>query len=204
MRWTILAPAVSLAAMLAAPASAALSDFRLPEPSTNQPEPERQGPVAPDVPESRRPPPTPAPAATRAPTPTPTPTPTIVVPDLTDAEPRAAPRATRTPAATPLPAAEAAPPPMVGAPSPVGTGQPDRAADAAPSALPAAPIAAETASPDTEGGFPWLWIVAALAALGALAFAGWRVWQQRGGSRPVVTPPIERPRPAPAAARFEG
>ena len=40
MRWTILAPAVSLAALLAAPASAALSDFRLPEPSTSQPEPD--------------------------------------------------------------------------------------------------------------------------------------------------------------------
>ena len=56
MRRTILAPAVSLAALLAVPAAAAVTDFRLPgDPAQQQPAPDRQGPVAPDVPESRGP-----------------------------------------------------------------------------------------------------------------------------------------------------
>src|SRR5690606_29077652 len=111
MRSTILALGTALA--LAAPAApaGAVRDFRLPpSPSQEQP-PDRVGPVAPDVPESRLPAPTPTPTAVRPATPAPSPTPTLVVPPEASetAAPRAAPAARATGAARP-PAAPPAPP----------------------------------------------------------------------------------------------
>src|SRR5690606_5174071 len=129
----ILGTALMLAAPVA-PAVAAVSDFRLPPPpSENQPPPDQQGPVAPDVPESR---PTPAPSPTaRAPSPAPTAAPPIVIPPRLEtptpasaptAAPAPAPRATAT--AAPVPASEA---PADPAPTPVPEG-----AEATPSPLP--------------------------------------------------------------------
>ena len=81
--------AFAVAAALAAPlvpAQAAVSDFRLPDPSEQQPPPDRQGPVAPDVPESRRPAPTPTPtASTPTPSPVVAPPPVIVAPPISAA-----------------------------------------------------------------------------------------------------------------------
>jgi len=195
MRRTILAHLACLSALLAAPATAALSDFRLPDTSTSQPDSDRQGPVAPDVPESRGPAPTPAPTASRDPAPLPTPTaapPRVVVPDLSGAAP--APARTRTPAATPT--ARSAPPPPLAQDAP--------AADVATS-LPSSPVAATTpgqlptvssstiAAPKESGAPVWPW-VAAVLALGAIGFAGWTVWRRRPVSGPVGVPEIERPR----------
>jgi hypothetical protein len=204
MRWTILAPAVSLAAVLAAPASAALSDFRLPGQTTQQqPPPDRQGPVAPDVPESQRPLPTPTPTATRAPTPTPTPP--ILLPDLSepDSETPTA-RTPPRPAATRLPAPTDTAAPTAGAAASEaatadGFGLPSTATT--PSPLPASAPASASAS-DHEGGSIWPWVLGALAALGGLAFGTWAWQRRRSLVGPSTVPEIQRPRlaPAPAAA----
>jgi hypothetical protein len=202
MRWTILAPAVSLAAALAAPAAAAVNDFRLPADPAAQPEPDRQGPVAPDVPESRRPAPTPAPTATRAATPS-VEQPSIVLPDLPAATPAptpaqtvSAPVATTRPSAAP-PTGEAELPTTqsVAADGPVfpsGTRGPAAAA----------PASARVARPDGGGSSSWLWVLATLAGLGTLGLAGW-AWQRRQVSGPVLVPQVERPHlpasPAPEA-----
>jgi hypothetical protein len=201
MRRTVLASAVSLAALLAAPASAALSDFRLPGDTQRPPDPERVGPVAPDVPESRGPAPTPTPTrqSTRPPASQPSAEqPAIVVPELPAAAPTtASPRSAARPAEPrQIPAGEL---PAIGAPAPqpsgtAGAGLPE--ASTLPSAFPgSAPSPAEPAT--EEGGSFWLWALAALAALAAFALAAW-AWRRR---RPVVgsaaVPQLERRRLAP-------
>ena len=205
MRWTILAPAVSLAALLAAPVSASLSDFRLPERPAQQPEPDRQGPVAPDVPESRRPP-APAPTASREPAPVPAPTaaaPRIVQPDPSDTAPAPTPtRSARAAAPAPGPAPAAAPTTAADAPSPAGgvndgLGLP--AVDSTPGVLPAEPPAPTVAAPAEEGGSWWPWALAALA-LGALGTAGWFWRQRRQAAGLGAMPEVERPRVGPALA----
>lgn len=196
MRWTTLTSAVSLAVLLAAPASAALSDFRLPEGSTQQPAPDQQGPVAPDVPESRRPAPTPAPTASREPAPAPQ----IVVPDIGEQTP-APERTTAAPvAAASRPAVER---PVVTTGSPLPEAAPSDSVQLPPAA--AAPTAAapatSIASPaEAEGGLPWLLILGGLAALSAFAFLGWLWRQRRPVSRPAKVPQVERPSPAPEPA----
>jgi len=204
MRWTILAPAVSFAALLAAPASAALSDFRLPDASpAPQPEPDRQGPVAPDVPESRRPAPTPAPA-NRAPAPVPTATvPQVEQPDVSDDAPATQPsRNTGAPAATARRSVSDAPAgaadsPGAEVPAAGGLGLPS--AGTAPVAASPATASTSVAASAAAGGLPWLWALAALAALAALGLAGWKWWQRRPVSRQAAVPQVERPR-VPAAA----
>src|SRR5690606_11745631 len=89
-------------ALLAAPAGAAVSDFRLPAPRETQQPPDRQGPVAPDVPESRRPAPSPTPTPTAStPVPVPIVTPPAIEPPRIAAPPAAISTATPTPRASP-------------------------------------------------------------------------------------------------------
>lgn len=203
MRRTILVPAVSFAALLAAPASAALSEFRLPDASAPQPEPDRQGPVAPDVPESRRPSPTPAPTS-RAPAPTPAPAstaPRIVVPNLSDTTREPAPARTLRPTARPGQTPAAAPTVAADTPAPDafatgGLGLP--AAGTAPIAK--SPGSSVALSEEEASSSFRSWALAALAALGALGFAGWAWWQRRPVSRATTVPKIEPPRLVPAAA----
>ena len=205
MRWTILAPAASLGVLLAAPASASLSDFRLPADPAVRPEPDRQGPVAPDVPESRRPAPTPTPTS-RAPAPTPAPTataPRIVLPDLSDEAPAAQPsRTTRDPAATARPSAPDAAAVAADASGTDAATEGLGLSDAGPAPIAASPFPASTSAATTEtvGSSLWLWALAALAALGALGFAGWIGWKRRPVSRPAAVPQVERPRLVSATA----
>jgi hypothetical protein len=199
MRSTILALGAAL--MLAAPAApaAAVRDFRLPpSPSQQEPPPDRVGPVAPDVPESRMPAPTPT--AVRPATPAPSPTPTLVVPPETSQTPaqRSAPAAQGTPAARPPEAAQPAQ-----APGEIATPESPETAPPAFESWPSMPpdAAAQASSPPHEesGGAWWLWALAGLLGLGAaLGAAAW-LWRRRE-SAPVVVPQIERPRVAPEAA----
>src|SRR5205085_6234387 len=104
MRVSTLSSRLALAGALALSASTGFAQdpnaFRLPTPSAS-PAPVRQGPVAPDVPESRQPPrpsptPTPAPTAAAQPAPAPTPSPTsapATAPSAPTARPTATPRA---------------------------------------------------------------------------------------------------------------
>ena len=202
MRLKILAPAISLAAVLAAPASAALSDFRLPGQTTQQQPPtDRQGPVAPDVPESQRPLPTPTPTARE---PAQTPTPTIVLPDLPQptsesTSPRTAPRpaATRLPAPTDTaaPTADAATPEAAATPNSFGL----PAAAATPSPLPSSAPASAPSSEDEDSSI-WPWVLGALATLGGLALGAWAWQRRRSAVGPSAVPEIQRPRLARAPA----
>jgi hypothetical protein len=97
--------------------------------------------------------------------------------------------------------------------APVGAGVADGAAPgglalpaetASPTATAAAPPATVAESAE-EGGFPWLWALGGVAALGALGLAGWS-WRRRRTPSAREAPQVERPRvgpipePAPAAA----
>ena len=204
MRQTIHLALIPALAVLALPGTAVaatggLNDFRLPQGGSQaQPEPQRQGPVAPDVPESQipraTPTPAPAPVATTAPTPsaaatrpvgTASPRPAIILP--TPARSAApVPAATATvPAAAETPAAtviEDTVPPGAAAPP----------APRLPQPLPAPSVAAD------DGRTGWLpWAVGAAALLAALAL-GWLAMRRRvGPSRQQAVPVVERPRPAP-------
>lgn len=202
MRRTVVASAVCLSALLAAPASAALSDFRLPVDPPPQSEPERVGPVAPDVPESRAPAPTPTPTPRRTAPETTAEEPRIVVPNLPAARSTSAPA--RTTASTPVaPRPSTTEEPVAAetaAPEAGGTGLPQPAATA-PIPLPAA----STAAPVDEGGSWWPWALAALAGLGLIGFAAWAWLRARPVAGPAAVPQLERPNlgaappPAPVA-----
>lgn len=196
MRRTVVVSAVCLAALLAAPASAALSDFRLPGDSAQQqPPPDRVGPVAPDVPESRAPAPTPAPTP-RGPAPETTTTePRIVLPDLPAAAPTPAPTrtagapATRPPAPTGEPVVTETPDSLV-----TDSFGPSAAATSS------SPLPDSTGSPppaDQSGSF-WLWALAALVGLGAIGLAGWAWLRRQPIAGPSAVPQLERPRLGPA------
>ena len=194
MRSTILALGTALALAVPAAPAAAVRDFRLPPgPSQQQPPPDRQGPVAPDVPESRAPTPTPTPTAVRPSTPAPTPTPTLVLPPETGqtAGSRPAPAVRSTPTARTPEAAS--PVPTATQDSPPGSPEPTLPAfEGLPQASPSA------ASPDLSeaGGAWWPWALAGLLGLGAvLGLAGW-LWRRRENA-PLVVPQVERPRLAP-------
>src|SRR5690606_23481084 len=153
--------------LLSAPAGAAVNDFRLPVPSETQQPSDRQGPVAPDVPESQRVP-TPAPSATeRAPTAVPT-----IVPPPVLAPPSSAPAPDISP-----PAADASSTARTAAvePAPIATGTPAEVAETGesnfpseqPEASPAAPhrvAAGETATEPGAWPVPWLLGGAAILA----------------------------------------
>lgn len=175
------------------PAWAAASGFRLPpSPSEQQrQQPERQGPVAPDVPESRQPAPTRAPPAS---TPTLTPEvipPAIAVPQPIEATPEA-PAPQRTQTATPRPAAQQStvelpsdPVTETLLPEPVG----EPAITAGPSPIRPAPAG-------NGSDFPWLWALAGLLAVGLAGLALWW-WRREAGV--IEVPEIERPRVVPSA-----
>ncbi|HYD25879.1 MAG TPA: hypothetical protein VEB68_13895 [Croceibacterium sp.] len=201
MRPTRLALAAALVlAAPAAPAAASVRDFRLPpDPSQTQPAPDQQGPVAPDVPESRRPAaapaptPTPTPAASRpAPAPTVTP-PRVVLPSATSA-PQADGR--RTPASRPatLPAATpSAPVADTAAPEPnpvEGLGIPSSASQTPP----AAPAAVDALQPADDGGSTWPWLLAVLLGAAGAGGTAWTVWRRRQRRGALAVPRIERPR----------
>lgn len=182
------------AALLAAPAAAQDSDFRLQPAPTPTPTPELIGPPA-ETP-APRPSPRPTPTRTVAP-PTATPTPRIVLPPVaaptrTPAQrsARPAPTATATPAAVPDVTPTSTP---TVAPGPVGT-------VGAPAAIPPPPT-----TPDMVASAParparswWPWI-ALMFVLGTAAFAG-VLWLRRriGPVGPLVVPEIERPRVPPS------
>ena len=175
MRRTVVASAVCLSALLAAPASAALSDFRLPVDPPPQSEPERVGPVAPDVPESRAPAPTPAPTPRGTPPETTADEPRIVLPDLPVATPTPAPARTAgaTAATRPSPA---------GQPAATETPSSDAGGLAVPQATTtASPLPSSTAGapPVHQGTSIWLWVLAALAGLAVIGLAGW-TWLRAG------------------------
>jgi len=199
---TFFASAVALsAAALAAPASGSVSDFRLPTDRPQQePPPDLQGPVAPDVPASRRVPaaPTPTPTASRPESPSPAASPPPVeIPAGLQARPTAA--STRQAAASPPPSA--APVPGTTA---VADGrrqpEPSPATSSAAAAPTLSPAAARRAERDA-GGWSWLWLFAAVPLLlAALVLAGRvaRRWVRRPIG-PVAAPQIERPRVGPPA-----
>ena len=203
MRPKFLVPLLALAATPAA----AVSDFRLPaDQPTQQPPPDLQGPVAPDVPASRRPPPTPtpSPSASRAVSPAPTAAPPpIEVPSGIRATPAARPPSrTATPGgATTLssPATGAPPPEALATESAVG------AAPATPAALPTRESVVSDGADPADEAWSWLWLLATVPLLAALVgVAAWalrrRVQRPAG---PVIAPRIERPRPGhgPASPR---
>jgi hypothetical protein len=197
MRPNVLAFAIALSATaLAAPAGASLSGFRLPGQQPQQtPPPDLQGPVAPDVPASRRgPTPTPTPTATASRTESPAAQP-VEVPTGLEARPGASPtRRAVAPAPTSAPASTLE----------TATALPEPVPAATPSAVAAgpAPIArASTAPAAAQGaGWSWLWwLVAIPLVLAALVLAGWVVRRRVGRPLgPVAAPRIERPRVGPA------
>jgi hypothetical protein len=201
MRSRILASVLALSALApASPAVASLRDFRLPgeRPQPEQPPPDLQGPVAPDVPSSRRPPPTPTPSPTpsagqpetREPAALP-----IEIPNGLQAAPVAS--ASPRPAATPRGAvpAETVPDESISAqptapspvPAPVTTASPARSPALEPSGVEAPPT-----------GRDWRWWLVALALLLTGFVAAARAVLRR--PRRAANPTAERPRPAPAAA----
>jgi len=198
MRLKILAFAVMCSA--AAPASASLSGFRLPSQQPRETAaPDVQGPVAPDVPESRRAPtPTPTPTAARTATPTPatTPPPRVEVP--TTLQPAATPaRRAAPPAPTSAAPTMATQAPVVAAPTPSAA---PSAAISTPAPAPL-PATAPTRPSPPETGWSWLWWLAAVPlVLAAVVAAAWaaRRWVRRPAGA-VVAPQIERPRVGPAA-----
>jgi len=194
MRRILIFLAVTLA-LAAAPAAAALRDFRLPDASTQQPDPERVGPVAPDVPESRgvRQAPAPLPTRTAAPSSS---LPAVEVPELSDPDPaptRAArvqvPATNATVTAAPTPTTDETQEPVPSDATPAG--------ETTPALLPSIPPGA-IAAPADQGGSLWPWAAAVLAALGAIGFAGWRLWRRRSSTAPAAMPSVERPRVLPA------
>jgi hypothetical protein len=205
MRSKTLALAVALSAFAVPPSAAASpSDFRLPgeRPEQQPPPPDLEGPVAPDVPASRRRPsaPAPTPTASGAEPPANAVAPPLVeVPTgLQPAPPASAPPRGTSPAPPPGPAAS---PTAVAPPEPSAASEPGAAPRrSAPAEQPSS--AGEIASAPQES---WWWsglLAAVPLALAALGIAGWAGRRRvRRASGAVAVPHIERPRlgPAPAA-----
>lgn len=196
--------ALTAVAALAAPLAAAppsMGDFRLPPEAAQQaPPPDRQGPIAPDVPESRRAAPTPAPApAPRASPPAPPGTvpPIVVPPPIAASPPPAEIRAAPSRGQPRLPPSPVAPPPRASATPAVG-------AAAAPSPVRSTPPTSMAPRADTAeeggGGTLWPWALAGLLGLATLGFAAWAWMRRRVGQGLAAVPQIERPRVAPPAA----
>lgn len=180
------------AALLAAPAAAQVSDFRL------QPAPTPTPAIIGPPPET----PTPRAAATPAPTPRltpgPTPAPTIAVPQPTPAPAPSPSRRPATPAARPTAAASVAATPAT-TPSPLSSAA---AGTSSATPAPALPTFANPspAAPAQPAGPWWPWIAAAVA-LGAAVLAGlWWLRRRIGPVGALVVPEIERPRVPPMPA----
>ncbi len=224
----LLASAAIVLPALALPHAAlaqSVSDFRLPPSPADTPtvDPDQQGPVAQDVPDSQ---PQAAPAPTPAPTPAATRRPPVVtVPSATPVVqpvPRASenqpsvrapqPRASASPASQPLPAAAATPeqtatPPagtatdsaaIPGDTAPLG----DAPAIVPPTAIlpPPAPTASDTDGDITSGLPAWaLWTAGIITLLGVLIGLLW-LSNRRGMPVARKVAPIERPQLPPVAA----
>ena len=194
---TALAACLAAACAFAAPAAASVSDFRLPDPSAQQQQqPDRQGPVAPDVPESRvRPTPTPTAARPAADA-----SPVVVPPVLDQPAARQPTRAVPPPVTSPRPGQ--APAPTAASTADSASGDPALPADGTITPAPLPASSAPTVASDTEGETSWwLWTLGALLAFGALGFAAWAWWQRRAAAGPVAVPQVERPRLAPSPAQ---
>jgi len=185
-----------IAALLAAPAGASVSGFRLPPAPTPTPTSNSQGPVDEAAPVRPAPAPAPAPSPSRTTTaPTPSPTPRATAPASQGAKPTPAPLRTG-PAAAPAPA----PARSDSAPGPIPAATASGTAAAPPPAQPfpvATSVAATTLAED-EGGASWPWLAAILLSFGAVL--GLFLWIRRrvGPLGPVIVPEIERPRVPPA------
>lgn len=197
-------PFAVAAFVMAQGAAAGVTGFRLPPASGSaQDQPEAQGPVAEDVPQSRPTPAQPAPAP--EPSPRAAQTPTIVLPPMEPAEPRTAPQPRVTPVpATPQPAAHQPAPAATSAsvepsadisrPEP-GIAEAIEAPSPSlvPPAMPTAPAATGAAA--ATGGWPG-WMIG-LPGILALLLAGAALWWRanRPMLRPAAVPTIERPTP---------
>jgi hypothetical protein len=197
MRSMRLALAVALpVAVLAMPANGRVSDFRLP---ADQPPPpsDVQGPVAPDVPASRRLGPTPTPTASAAPRPASTPTeaaPPVEVPEALRTRPTI--EDTRRTAAE-APAAERAP--SLPDAAPIPDSSPVAVPPAAPSGLPRPAETEENPAAESDGSWPWF-AAGAAGLLAALGLGAWRLRRRKRPERRVPAPAIERPRLAPSTS----
>lgn len=204
-RSTLLAgiPFAVAAFVMAQGAVAGVTGFRLPPaPGSAQDQPEAQGPVAEDAPQSRPTPAQPAPAPES--TPRAAPTPTIVLPPMEPAEPRAAPQPRVTPVpATPQPAARQPAPaaPSASAEPSADISRPEpgiaEAMEApSPSLVPPATPPATGAAAATGGWSGWIiGLLGILALLLTSAALWWRANRPR--LRRTVVPTIERPTPPP-------
>jgi hypothetical protein len=188
-----------IAALLAMPAAAQVSDFRLqPKPTPTPTPPPVVGPVLGDTP-APRPTPTPAPAPTPPPTltPAPAPAPRVTLPSAPTPSPARRPVPTASP--TPVPAAGATPAPATGFPAvqPLPGAGPTAAAP-----LPTiAPPPSAAASPAPAGRSYWGWIVFAFLLAAAGFGAAWWLRRRIGPVGPVVVPEIERPKVPPPRIR---
>jgi hypothetical protein len=200
MRSKTYAFAVALSATtLASPAGASLSGFRLPgeQPQQERP-PDVQGPVAPDVPASRRNPAAPSPTPTAArPSPAPTiaPQPIELPTGLRAPPPQANPaRRSATPTA-------AAPTPGPTAAAGLPQAEPATAPSPAAAAPPPADLPAAQPAPAAQAGWSWRWLLGAVSLLlAALAAAAWGLRRRaRRPIGPMAVPQIERPRVGPAS-----
>lgn len=188
--------AFALAATYASPAQAApgsLGDFRLP--SAQQQPDNRQGPVAPDVPESRRllpapaANPTPEPAQAPPPVASPSIAPEVQVPPGETAPAAVPPTRAAAPSTKPTPAPEMAElAPDIGLPPVADTAQP-------------VPAPADSRPAGEPRGSVWPWVLGSMALLGALGLAGLALRRRAFAHIPTKVPQIERPRldPVPPA-----
>jgi len=190
-----------IAALLAMPAAAQVSDFRLPAQPTPTPTPRVVGPVLGDTP---APTPSPSPTPSRVPTPAPTlspspaPAPRVTLPNLPTPTPSAVRRPAPAPGLAPTPTAGAAPGPVTVIPA-----QPTAGATAiAPAPLPTfAPVGPAAAAPAPPARSYWPWIVFVFLLGGAGFAAVWWLRRRIGPLGPVVVPEIERPRVPPPPIR---
>lgn len=189
--------ALNSAFLLSAPAGAAVNDFRLPSPLETEQPSDRQGPVAPDVPESQR---GPAPAPTAVET-APADVPTIVPPAAL-----LPPTSTPTPDISP-PAADASPTPdaavLEPAPTPTGAAE---IAETGEFNSPPEQLKPLSAAPDplatgegasVPGGWPVSWLLGAAAILAGVVAAG-IAWRRRRMGAAIETREIERPQVTPS------
>jgi hypothetical protein len=202
MSWTRLA--LPMALLASAPAAGQVSDFRLPADEPTPP-PDVQGPVAPDVPASRRLGTTPTPTPSRRTTPAPSPTAEapVEVPEGLQPAPAAGPARSRAsdPSATSAPASSAATPlleALEDGPAPEGPAAPLATPEPPPTL--ATEVERRDASQDT--GPDW-WLVGVTAA-GLLVALGLIAWQLRRRARPgrrEAPARVERPRVSPETPR---
>ena len=188
------------AAMLAAPAAAQVTDFRLQPAPT--PTPQVIGPP-PDTPATRA---APTAAPTPRPSPSPSPRPTVVAPVATStprivlpAVPVPTPTTTQRPAVSAPTARAPNAPPAPAAPTTAPATLPAPAPSASPSAA-AVPLSYPSATatvPEAPATPWWPWVAAAFLLGGAGYAALWWLRRRIGPIGPVVVAEIERPRVPP-------